>query len=164
MQILQQAIAHGATSVPVQVALANLLDDAGQAAAARAKYEEIVAASPNAAGAVARLATLHADQRENLREALKLATGAREQTPDDPRVRDALRWVYVRSGLSSTGIPHLDAAVRSAPTVARFRYHLGIARLLQGDVRAARAELARPQHGPQLSWCGRRARRAGGTQ
>lgn len=142
-QLVEQTLSRGASSVELQVKLAQLLDEAGRVADARKHYEDIVAASSTAFAASARLATIYADQRENLERALKLAKDARAQLPNDPKVADALGWVYVRSGLPGAGQPHLDAAVRAEPSTALFRYHLGIAHQLQGDRLAARDELTR---------------------
>jgi tetratricopeptide (TPR) repeat protein len=142
-QLVRQMLSRRPSSMGLQVRLASLLDETGHLAEARERYEEIVAADTNAFAASARLAAIYADQRVNLEQALKLAKSAKEQLPNDPKVADALGWVYVRSGLESLGIPHLDAAVRAEPATALFRYHLGIAHQLEGELPAARDELTR---------------------
>jgi len=142
-RVIRQALTRGPSSVTLQMALANLLDDTGHVAEARALYEGIVAANPKAFEASTRLAALYADQRDNLEEALRLAKSARNGLPDDPKVADALGWVYVRSGLAWSGIPYLDAAVRGEPATALFRYHRGVAYQLRGDLQAARDDLSR---------------------
>jgi tetratricopeptide (TPR) repeat protein len=142
-QLIRQALTRAPSSVELQMALATLLDDTGHVAEARALYEEVVAANRNAFRASARLAALYADQRDNLEEALRLAKSAKSQFPDDPKVADTLGWVYVRSGLASIGTRHIVAAVRAEPATALFRYHLGIAYQLEGELQAARDELTR---------------------
>ena len=139
-----QAGAHAPpSSFELQVILATLLEETGQVAEARTRYEAIIAANRNAGGVSARLAALYANQRDNLDRALKLAKMAKQRLPDDPSVSDTLGWVYVRRGLPSMGAPHLKDAVRAEPSTALFRYHLGIAHQQQAKFRAARDELTR---------------------
>jgi len=142
-QVIQRVLARKPSSLELQIALANLLEETGHVAEARTRYEEIIAANRDAVPVFARLAALYANQRVNLPDALKLARRAKEQSPDDPRVSDALGWVYVRDGLPSLGEAHLADAVRAQPGNALFRYHLGIAHQMQGEVQAARDELTR---------------------
>ena len=143
VQVIKRALTRPPSSFRLQVMLATLLEQTGQVAEARMRYEAIIAANRKAGGVAARLAALYANQRENLDRALEFANMAKKQLPNDPSVSDTLGWVYVRMGVPSLGAPHLKDAVRAQPATALFRYHLGIAHQQQMEIGAARAELTR---------------------
>ena len=141
--VLEQALTRRQDSLQLQVSLANVLEDMGQIADARVRYERILATNPEAYAVSSRLAALHVNHGGNLDAALALAQTAKQHLPDDPVVSDTLGWVYVRKALPTLARRHLEDAVRADPTRAVFRYHLGIAYEHLGERLKARDELAR---------------------
>jgi tetratricopeptide (TPR) repeat protein len=142
-RVIQQGLARRPSSFDLQVSMANLLDETGHVAEARARYEDILAANTQASAVSSRLAALYADQGSNLDKALDLAKTAKQQLPNDSNVSDTLGWVYVRKDLPSLGLPYLEDAVRAQPGRALFRYHLGVAHQQRGEFAQARDEIAR---------------------
>ena len=141
--VIEQALARQPTSFDLQLSLTQLLEQLGQVAEARTRYERL--AAPNRQGAIAsaRLAALHVNQGGSLDVALNLALTAKQYRPSDPMVNDTLGWVYVRKGLPALGIPPLEDAVRAQPDRSAFRYHLGMAYQRTGRTAKARDELTR---------------------
>jgi tetratricopeptide (TPR) repeat protein len=142
-QVLEQLVERMPASTDAQTSLALLLERMGDIAGARARYERIVAADSRAALASRRLAALYLEHKENLDVALNLAIVAVQEMPDDPASNDLLGWIYTQKGLFINGLPHLENAVKSAPTNAVYRYHLGTAYMRTGDAARAKAELTR---------------------
>jgi tetratricopeptide (TPR) repeat protein len=142
-QVLEQFVERRPESVEAQTSLGMLLEQMGRNNEAKARYERIVASTSGAAVASYRLASLYAEQGDNLNTARGLAVAAKQALPDDPAVSDALGWVYVRQNLPKLGIPHLQDAVRAVPGNPAYRYHLGFAYLSMGDRSRAREELTR---------------------
>ncbi|GAC1395887.1 MAG: hypothetical protein NVSMB56_10230 [Pyrinomonadaceae bacterium] len=92
------------------------------------------------------LAMIYADHgMGNLDEAVRMAQGLVQRSPNEPNFADTLGWVYYRKGLYPAAIEQLQKAVTKATTnntdSAMFRYHLGVTLAAQGDKTRARAEL-----------------------
>jgi tetratricopeptide (TPR) repeat protein len=92
------------------------------------------------------LAMIYADHgKGNLDEAVRMAQGLVQRTPNEPNFADTLGWVYYRKGLYPAAIEQLQKAVAKATSnntdSAAFRYHLGVALAAQGDKTRARTEL-----------------------
>jgi Flp pilus assembly protein TadD len=105
---------------------------------ARQQYQQALAIDSSAPVAANNLAYLHAEQGENLDEALQLAQTARQALPESPDVADTLGWVYVKRGLPASALAPLREAAGREPTNAEFQYHLGHAYMKNGDFRQAR--------------------------
>ena len=93
----------------------------------------MLALNPRAAVAAYKLASLQAEQGENLDVALALAVTAVQGLPNDPGANDAIGWIHVRKNLPRVGLPHLENSVRAAPENATYRYHLGMAYVAVGQ-------------------------------
>jgi tetratricopeptide (TPR) repeat protein len=61
--------------------------------------------------------------------------------PDDALSRDTIGCVYARLGDHRAALPHFDAAVHLAPTIAEFRYNRAATLNFLGKTDAAEAEL-----------------------
>jgi tetratricopeptide (TPR) repeat protein len=142
-QVLEQLAQRLPRSTAAQTSLALLIERMGDVAGARTHYERIVLQDPRAGVASQRLATLYLTLNGNLDIALNLAAVALQELPGDPAVSDLLGWIYAQKGLSVNALPHLEDAVRAAPSNAMYRYHLGVAQLKAGNREKARAELTR---------------------
>ncbi len=106
-------------------ALGSIALDAGDQAAAIARYEAVLAANPNHPAALNNLAWIYSE-RGDVR-ALDLATRARAVLPNDPSVADTLGWLHVRRGDAAEGLPLLEEAVRANPDHPEIRYHWAVA-------------------------------------
>jgi tetratricopeptide (TPR) repeat protein len=125
------------------VTMIGLLEDArGDHAAARGSYEKALAADPAAATAANNLAWIYTEEGR-LDEALQLATGAERALQRRPEAADTLGWVYYRKGLSGRAIETFEKALALAPDKALYHYHLGLARLKDGQVAEGRAAIGR---------------------
>jgi len=58
-----------------------------------------------------------------------------------PAFKDTLGWVYVKSGENDKAVKVLEEVVNSAPKVAVFKYHLGVALYNIGDASNAKKHL-----------------------
>jgi len=70
--------------------------------------------------------------------ALAAAERAYRLKPESPDVLDTLGWIFVEQGDTGRGIDLLQAAVKAAPAVPSFRFHLAQAWLKAGDRAKAR--------------------------
>jgi Flp pilus assembly protein TadD len=106
-----------------------------EVALAAAAYRKAMALAPNDWRAHNNLAQLYAEARQNLDEALALATRASEFAPEDPSTLDTLGWVHYVAGAHAKAEPPLRKAVELARSNATFRYHLGMVyyRVGRGD-------------------------------
>ena len=125
------------TLIGMSLQLQNRLPEAKQ------RYEKIVEMDPEAAIASNNLAGLLADAGENLDRALNLAQAAMRQLPESPEVNDTIASVYIKQGLGSSAIPHLELSVRKEPASPTFQYHLGQAYALTGQKAKARTAFER---------------------
>lgn len=141
--VLEQTLQRRPASFDLQLGLARLLERMGRVPEARARYERLAASNPDHPRVSVELAALHVNHGGNLDIALTLAASAKQRLPGDAFVNDTLGWVYVRRGLPTMGIPHLEDAVRADPTRAVFRFHLGMAYYRGGQMVRARDELTR---------------------
>jgi len=118
---------------------AAIEDQAGDHAAAAARYRDVLARDSGNVIAMnnlgAELATSDPD------EALNFAQRALELAPGNPAVQDTLGWIYYRKGIYSTAARYLKSAVEAEPNPRR-RYHLALCYLKTGEPRLG-AELLR---------------------
>jgi tetratricopeptide (TPR) repeat protein len=121
--------------------IAMILELQNRPGEARRLYEQVLDIDPTAAVAANNLAWMYAQEDTSLDAALKLAEVAAAALPDTPEVNDTLGWVYYKLQFTERAIPRFEQSVASAPDVADFRYHLGLALLANGDWDQARAEL-----------------------
>jgi Flp pilus assembly protein TadD len=66
---------------------------------------------------------------------------AKGKLPDAAHVTDTLGWAHYKLGLTDSAVTLLQDAVHRAPTVALYKYHLGMAYLAARRVDSARQSL-----------------------
>jgi tetratricopeptide (TPR) repeat protein len=114
-------------------------------------YRKALEKDPNAVIAANNLAWLYATTgKGNLDEAVRLAQGAVQKSPNIAGFVDTLGWVYYKKNLHSAAVEQLRKAVslneaqaratNSAPS-ATYHYHLGMALKEKGDKEESRREL-----------------------
>ena len=134
--------------------LIGMLEDARKNyPAAVESYKKALEKDPNSLIAANNLAWLYAVQKElngNLDEAMRLAQGVVQKSPNIAGFVDTLGWVYYQKGLHAAAVDQLKKAVSIDAAAARaqnvspspnYHYHLGMALKAKGDGAAAKREL-----------------------
>ncbi len=119
--------------------------------AAIENYRKALEADPNTIIAANNLAWLFAvTGKGNLDEAMKLAQGVVQKTPNVAGFIDTLGWVYYKKNLHSAAVEQLRKAVSineseaqkaNVAPAASYHYHLGMALKGKGDLAESRREL-----------------------
>lgn len=139
---------------PAAYTLIGMLYDARKEYAVAAdNYRKALEKDQNAVIAANNLAWLYAVHPElqgNLDEAVRLAQGVVQKSPNVAGFMDTLGWVYYKKGLHVAAIEQLQKAVSvdeaaaknvNVPPSANYRYHLGMALKAKGDKEGAKREL-----------------------
>ena len=105
--------------------------------AARAMYEQVVAADPRAGVAANNLAWIYAEEGK-LDEALRLAQVAQDVLRRRPEAEDTLGWIYLQKGVPTQAIAAFERARDRAPQSPVYHYHAGLAYLKNGETERAR--------------------------
>jgi len=145
---MQQAIEmlrRGQALAPAD-AMANLqlgltYEAAGMRREAVPLYENVLKANSNNAVALNNLAYLLAEDGRDLDRALTYATRAKQQVPDNDSVSDTLGWVYLKKKLADNALVIFKDLAKKDPKNSQFRYHLGMALFLKGDLPGAKLNL-----------------------
>lgn len=114
-------------------------------------YKKALEKDPNSIIAANNLAWLYATTgKGNLDEAMKLAQGVIQKSPNVAGFIDTLGWVYYKKNLHTAAVEQLRKAVAindaeaqraNIPPAASYHYHLGMALKGAGDREGARREL-----------------------
>ena len=114
-------------------------------------YKKALEKDPNSIIAANNLAWLYATTgKGNLDEAMKLAQGVIQKSPNVAGFIDTLGWVYYKKNLHTAAVEQLRKAVAindaeaqraNLPPAASYHYHLGMALKGAGDREGARREL-----------------------
>ena len=114
-------------------------------------YKKALEKDPNSIIAANNLAWLYATTgKGNLDEAMKLAQGVIQRSPNVAGFIDTLGWVYYKKNLHTAAVEQLRKAVAlndaeaqraNLPPAASYHYHLGMALKGAGDRDGARREL-----------------------
>jgi tetratricopeptide (TPR) repeat protein len=139
--LYQQACELAPGDTNIALTLGDMLARAGRNAEAKRRYEGIIGAHPENAGALNNLAFLLADTGGDLDEALRLAQRALAKAPNQPAFSDTVGYVYLKKGLNDSAVQIFGSLVRKDPHFAPFRYHLGLALFVKGDKTGAKKEL-----------------------
>ena len=108
----------------------------GDAGAARAAYEAILATNPSSAGALNNLALLYL--RSGDQRALAMAERAYALAPESGAVADTLGWIHFQRGDPARAAGLLTNAVELAPDEPEIRYHLAVVLADRGNKARAR--------------------------
>ncbi len=104
------------------------------------QYERLLQTGVADAEVVAKLALVYL--RLGNSASIQLAERAYLMAPENPFILDAAGWVAHQADRDTgKAIAHLEKAVRRAPAVAIYKYHLGLAYVAKGDRRGARRVL-----------------------
>jgi tetratricopeptide (TPR) repeat protein len=130
-----------------QTALGIVLEAAGNAGDARARYEQALTIDPKDPIASNNLARLYAPDDAKVERAIELARTAVSKMPDDADAHDTLGWVAYRAGRLSLAASELERATVLAPRDAGYKQHLTAVRQaiaeearLAAEARAKEAE------------------------
>jgi tetratricopeptide (TPR) repeat protein len=120
---------------------AMIVQAEGQVEDAKKRYAQILEIDPRAAVAANNLASIYADQGENLDLAMQLAQRAVDLLPDRAEVRDTIGWIYYRKQVPILAVRPFEEATAMDPNNPTYRYHLGLAYAKTGDSTRARQAL-----------------------
>lgn len=137
-------------SLPTRMALALMLERKGEFQASSVEYREILKSVPRFGPASNNLAWLVAEHlKGDLEEALKLATVAKEEMPNEAGVADTLGWIHHLRGAHKAAVQYLleavekdKAAKESTPSAVlntEIVYHLAVAQAAADEKVAAKA-------------------------
>ena len=114
-------------------------------------YRKALEKDQNSVVAANNLAWLYAEYgKGNLDEAVRLAQGVVQKSPNIAGFTDTLGWVYYKKGLYSAAVEQLQKAVSIDEAAAQtnkvspsptYHYHLGMALKAKGDKAGSRREL-----------------------
>jgi tetratricopeptide (TPR) repeat protein len=124
-QLIATAAAQEGSTVPALMASATLAERRGDTEAARHDYEKVLTRFPDFSPAKRQLALLHAAHPRDDRQALELATKAREAYPGDAELARALGVLYLRTGNYARAASLLQESARGRGTDAELFYLLG---------------------------------------
>jgi tetratricopeptide (TPR) repeat protein len=147
----RKIIEHRPDNATAYVLIGILEDQRKNYDAAAENYRKALEKDPNSVIAANNLAWLYATTgMGNLDEAVRLAQGVVQKSPNMSGFVDTLGWVYYKKGLYAAAVEQLSNAVRLndkesrtqnvAPS-ATYHYHLGMALKGKGDKEAARQSL-----------------------
>jgi len=138
---------------PVAYTMIGMIEDSRKNYDAAAdNYRKALAQDANSVIAANNLAWIYAAYgKGNLDEAVKLAQGVVQRSPNIAGFVDTLGWVYYKKNLYAAAAEQLQKAVtldeqsaranNNAPPSATYHYHLGMALKAKGDNQGAKREL-----------------------
>jgi tetratricopeptide (TPR) repeat protein len=141
--VLEKGATQAENPVQIQLQLASLYEGQKDYDKAIAIYEKVIVVNPANQMAANNLASLLLDVRGDqlsARRALELATGFSKTR--HPALMDTLGWAILKNNDSTKAISVLEEAIRMAPDVAVFQYHLGMAYHQAGDLENAKRYLS----------------------
>lgn len=148
-QRLTWVLAANARDLPALLLLGDVEGQAGNRAAAIAKYRAVLELDRSNLFALNNLAYFLAF--DNPDEGLAIAQQAVGLAPGDPTVMDTLGWVYYRRGMYSAAASSLRAAMSKQPSAAT-QYHLAMSYLKAGNQEMGQKEMmAALEQDPTLS-------------
>jgi cellulose synthase operon protein C len=129
-------------SSALRLALAGLLERAGDYEAAISEYEQLLIKEPGSLVVSNNLASLLADHRSDkasIERAQSLAASLR-QSPV-PQFKDTLGWVTYLRGDHKAAVPLLEDAAKAISYSAMVHYHLGMSYIAVGESKKASEQL-----------------------
>ena len=126
---------------PLATLIGNMYLQKGDLETARKYYSQALAIDPNFAVAMANTAWVDAQEGKDLDVALGMAQKAKSIEPDVASITDTLGWVMYKRDDYAAAVPLLEDCVQKAPDSGEFRYHLGMARLRNGQKQKAKTDL-----------------------
>ena len=142
-QRISSALALPSSAVPALLAAATLAERRGEHQAATEGYEKVLARFPEFSPARRQLALLYAAHPRDDRQALEIATKARETYPGDTELARALGILNLRTGNFSRAASLLQESARVRGNDAELFYFLGQALRQVRDPTASASALRR---------------------
>ncbi len=143
-----KAIDEGLRAIPDDLSLLLLLASIQEENQAYDKametYGGVLKKYPDNAVAVNNLASLlieHKNDKASLAQAKTLA--AKLENIRQPIFQDTRGWLYYKTGETDKAVEILKDVVQQAPNITIFHHHLGMAYYTQGNLPAAKTELAK---------------------
>lgn len=119
------------------------MSSAGNTAAARAAYEEVLKRDAKNPYALNNLAFLLARGGQELDHALSLAETARHLLPRSREINDTLAYVYVRKGMKRNAAATLEELSANLPAGQQKHVQVLLEKIQRGDLQAVRSEMER---------------------
>jgi tetratricopeptide (TPR) repeat protein len=141
IEMLRRGQALAPSNAMANLQLGMTYESAGMRREALPFYENVLRADSNNPVALNNLAYLLAEDGRDLDRALTYATRAKQQMPKDDNVSDTLGWVYLKKKLADNALLIFKDLVKRNPSSAQYRYHLGMALFLKGDLPGAKQAL-----------------------
>jgi tetratricopeptide (TPR) repeat protein len=141
IEMLRRGQALAPTNAMANLQLAMTYESAGMRREALPLYENVLKTNSNDPLALNNLAFLLAEDGRDLDRALTYATRAKQQLPKEDNVSDTLGWVYLKKKLVDNALPIFKDLVKRNPDNSQYRYHLGMALYLKGDLPGAKQNL-----------------------
>jgi tetratricopeptide (TPR) repeat protein len=138
---LQEVIARDPGDISSLLLAASLEQGLEDFPSARQRYETILKIDPNVPVAQNNLAFLYLDKFERPEEAYELIIRARSTLPEDPLIADTFGWVLFHRGDYRKAQVVLEECAVALPSHHEIQYHVGRARLMNGDFKRALAAL-----------------------
>ncbi len=144
---LQGWVARRPTDMTALKSLAEAQFRAGQLAAARQTYAQVVTAQPNDAAMLNNYANLLHQLKDP--EARVQAEKALKLVPNSGPLADTLGWILVQQGEIEAGLRYLREARLRTPESGEIRFHLAYALSKTGRSAEAKEELGAALNGPR---------------
>jgi tetratricopeptide (TPR) repeat protein len=141
IEMLRRGQALAPNNAMANLQLGMTYEVAGMRREALPYYENVLKADGNNPVALNNLAFLLAEDGRDLDRALTYVTRAKQQMPNDDNVSDTLGWVYLKKKLADNALAVFKDLTKRSPANAQYRYHLGMAQILKGDLPAAKQSL-----------------------
>jgi tetratricopeptide (TPR) repeat protein len=141
IEMLRRGQALAPTNAMANLQLGMTYESAGMRREALPLYENVLKTNSNDPLALNNLAFLLAEDGRDLDRALTYATRAKQQLPKEDNVSDTLGWVYLKKKLVDNALPIFKDLVKRNPNNSQYRYHLGMALYLKGDLPGAKQNL-----------------------
>ena len=142
-QALEQSIAADPKQTISRLALASLVESAGDHRSAIEQYRTVIDLDANSIVALNNLAYALAVRVERPEDALPFAQRAYTLARGNPTIADTLGWVLFLNGDRAQAARYIADAVRGEPTNPEIRYHAAVLADAAGDLEGARRELTR---------------------
>ncbi len=141
IEMLRQGQALAPTDAMANLQLGLTYEAAGMHRESVPYYENVLKANANDPVALNNLAFLLAEDGRDLDRALTYATRAKQQMPNKDDVADTLGWVYLKKKLADNALGIFKDLAKRNPGNAEYRYHLGMAQFMKGDLPGAKQSL-----------------------
>jgi putative PEP-CTERM system TPR-repeat lipoprotein len=138
-KLLEQWISDHPDDATIRLALASIDQEKGDGATAAARYETVLAQSPNNVVALNNLAWVYFETGDP--RAIKMAERAYELAPRVAAIADTYGWFLIRGGKLEQGLPILERAAKADPKQMEIQYHLAVALVEAGNRDRARTIL-----------------------